>query len=84
MVQFFNEYNQELTMVKGTVSPIAKSLISQLEEYNFTLPVKHLDWTHNLVLIKQVKDRFARVKTVSKQNTPYVIFRNQSESQIMN
>ena len=27
---------------------------------------------------------FARVKTVSKQNTPYVIFRNQSESQIMN
>ena len=85
MVQFFNEYNQELTMVKGRVSPIAKSLISQLEEYNFPLPIKHLDWTHNLVLIKQVKDiRFARVKTVSKQNTPYVIFRNQSKSQIMN
>ena len=60
MVQFFNEYNQELTMVKGRVSPIAKSLISQLEEYNFTLPIKHLDWTHNLVLIKQVKDIRAR------------------------
>ena len=29
-------------MVKGTVSPIAKSLISQLDEYNFTLPIKHL------------------------------------------
>ena len=85
MVQFFNEYNQELTMVKGRVSPITKSLISQLEEYNFTLPIKHLDWTHNLVLIKQVKDiRFARIKTVSKPNTPYVIFRNQSDSQIMN
>ena len=60
MVQFFNEYNQELTMVKRTASPIAKSLISQLDEYNFTLPIKHLDWTHNLVLIKQVKDIRAR------------------------
>lgn len=75
MVQFFNEYNQELTMVKGaefsiaqsvaaqldsTSEPITKSLISQLGEYNFTLPVKHLSWTHNLVLIKQVKDIRAR------------------------
>ena len=60
MVQFFNEYNQELTMIKRAVSPIAKSLISQLDEYNFTLPIKHLDWTHNLVLIKQVKDIRAR------------------------
>lgn len=60
MVQFFNEYNQELTMVKGGISPIAKSLISQLEKYNFTIPIKHLDWTHNLVLIKQVKDIRAR------------------------
>ena len=33
MVQFFNEYNQELTMVKGGVSPIAKSVISQLEKH---------------------------------------------------
>lgn len=75
MVQFFNEYNQELTMVKcaghsiaqstvaqldSTSKPITKSLISQLDEYNFTLPVKHLSWTHNLVLIKQVKDIRAR------------------------
>lgn len=70
MVQFFNEYNQELTMVKSVDSsivqsgsasrPIAKSLISQLEEYNFALPVKHLSWTHNLVLIKQVKNIRAR------------------------
>ena len=67
MVQFFNEYNQELTMVKGTVpaitqstiaqqdknsKSITKSVISQLSEYNFTLPIKHLDWTHNLVLMK--------------------------------
>lgn len=60
MVQFFNEYNQELTMIKRAASPIAKSLISQLDEYNFTIPIKHLDWTHNLVLIKQVKDIRAR------------------------
>ena len=75
MVQFFNEYNQELTMVKGATSsithptvaqpdkestPITKSVISQLESYNFILPIKHLDWTHNLVLMKQVKDIRAR------------------------
>ena len=60
MVQFFNEYNQELTMIKRAASPNAKSVISHLDEYNFTLPIKHLDWTHNLVLIKQVKDIRAR------------------------
>lgn len=64
MVQFFNEYNKDLTMVKDyrpiSQSAITKSLISQLDEYNFTLPVKHLDWTHNLVLMKQVKDIRAR------------------------
>ncbi len=75
MVQFFNEYNQELTMVKSAKSsiaqsavaqlgstsrPITKPVVSQLGEYNFTLPVKHLSWSHNLVLIKQVKDIRAR------------------------
>ena len=75
MVQFFNEYNQELTMVKcvkssiaqsavaqldSTSRPITKPVVSQLGEYNFILPVKHLSWSHNLVLIKQVKDIYAR------------------------
>lgn len=63
MVQFFNEYNQELTMIKdgSSIQPtITKSLISQLDGHNFTLPIKHLDWTHNLVLMKQVKDIRAR------------------------
>lgn len=75
MVQFFNEYNQELTMVKcvkssiaqsavaqldSTSRPITKPVVSQLGKYNFTLPVKHLSWSHNLVLIKQVKDIYAR------------------------
>ena len=40
MVQFFNEYNQELTMVKSAKSSITKPVVSQLGEYNFTLPVK--------------------------------------------
>lgn len=35
MIQFFNEYNQELTMVKGADSSIAQSMIAQLGEYNF-------------------------------------------------
>ena len=52
MIQFFNEYNQELTMVKSICSPITQSVIAQLEEYNFTLPIKHLGWTHNLILLQ--------------------------------
>lgn len=75
MMQFFNEYNQELTMVKGAVSsitqsaiaqsdkdskPITQSTLAQLDRYNFTLPVKHLNWTHNLILMQQVKDIRAR------------------------
>ena len=75
MMQFFNEYNQELTMVKGAASTITQSVIAQLEKtpepitqsviaplegYNFSLPVKHLDWTHNLILMQQVKDIRAR------------------------
>lgn len=47
-------------MVKGVFSPITQSVIAQLEEYNFTLPIKHLGWTHNLILLQQVKDIRAR------------------------
>ena len=75
MIQFYNEYNQELTMVKSQDSPIAQSLIAQLEngskqimqpmvaqltDYNFTLPVIHLSWAHNLIVMQQVKDVRAR------------------------
>lgn len=77
MMQFFNEYNQELTMIKGaspiTQPPVAQldktaksitksviaqlgkpktitqSMIAQLRGYNFSLPIKHLAWTHNLI-----------------------------------
>lgn len=75
MMQFFGEYNQELTMIKGATPTITQSVIAQLEKssktitqsviaplegYNFALPIKHLGWTHNLILMQQVKDIRAR------------------------
>ena len=76
MMQFFEEYNQELTMVKANVQPpvahlnnntdcshenaIAQRAVAQLPEYNFVLPVKHLSWAHNVVLMQRVKDIKAR------------------------
>ena len=71
MIQFYNEYNQELTLPKDaspiTQSPIAQlertntqSSIAQLPKYNFTLPVLHLPWGHNIILIQRVKDVKAR------------------------
>lgn len=92
MMQFYNEYNKELTLPKTSHSSIvqsptaqldnnsitklpisqlnknaktenftiAKSTISQIPSYNFELPVKHLPWTHNMILIQKVKDIRAR------------------------
>lgn len=60
MMQFFGEYNQELTMIKSATPTITQSVIAPLEGYNFTLPIKHLGWTHNLILMQQVKDIRAR------------------------
>jgi len=56
MMQFYEEYNQELTMVKA----IAKPAVSQLPDYNFTLPIRHLHWTHNVILMQRVKNIEAR------------------------
>lgn len=56
MIQFYEEYNQELTMVKV----IAKPPVSQLPEYNFELPIRHIYWTHNVILMQRVKDIRAR------------------------
>ncbi len=47
-------------MVKGNAPTITQSVIAPLERYNFVLPVKHLGWTHNLILMQQVKDIRAR------------------------
>jgi len=79
MMQFYNEYNSELTMVKKVENPITQSAIAQLNKntetdnytitqssiaqlptYNFELPIKHLSWTHNIVLIQKIKDIRAR------------------------
>ena len=60
MVQFYNEYDQSLTTLKGGEKSITKLPVSQLNSYNFILPVKHLGWTHNLVLLQRVKDIKAR------------------------
>ena len=76
MMQFFEEYNQELTMVKAITqrpvaqlqdnrrrlqnNTIAKSAVAQLPEHNFSLPVRHLSWAHNVVLMQRVKDLKAR------------------------
>ena len=98
MMQFYEEYNKELTLPKisqpsfvqsttaqlnnyakseeyaivqspvaqldknanNTEYTIAKSAVSQLPEYNFKLPIKHLAWTHNIILIQKVKDIRAR------------------------
>ena len=83
MMQFFQEYNQELTMVRRNASAIVQQPVAQLEEnaisvhttqkstiaqrpvaqlpeYNFSLPIKHLSWAHNVVLMQRVKDIKAR------------------------
>ena len=50
MMQFFNEYNQELTMIKGSATSIPQPPVAQLGKYNFSLPIKHLNWTHSEVI----------------------------------
>jgi predicted nuclease of restriction endonuclease-like (RecB) superfamily len=60
MVQFYNEYDKNLTMSKCPPAEITKLSVSQLGEVNFELPIKHLSWTHNLILLQRVKDIRAR------------------------
>ena len=71
MIQFFNEYNEELTLPKNAVTiaqssiaqsnkQITQSSIAQLPAYNFSLLVLHLPWGHNIILIQRVKDIKAR------------------------
>lgn len=67
MAQFYCEYNKELTMIRQNTKPLVSQLqsnmkppVSQLPKYNFELPIKHLSWSHNILLIQQVKDIRAR------------------------
>ncbi len=52
MIQFYKEYNQELTIWQ---QPVAK-----LEVSNLILPVKQLSWSHNVILMQKVKNLKAR------------------------
>lgn len=60
MMQFYQEYNKELTLVKMHNYAIAQPSVAQLEGSNKELPIKHLSWTHNIILIQRVKDIKAR------------------------
>lgn len=79
MMQFYEEYNKELTLPKTSQNSItqlpvaqldkytktgkyaiAQPPVAQLPEYNFELPIRHLTWTHNVILIQKVKDIRAR------------------------
>ena len=60
MMQFYNEYNKELTMAKVGHFSIAQPLVAQLKNNVNTLPIKHLNWTHNIILLQRVKDLKAR------------------------
>ena len=39
---------------------IAKPAVAQLPGFNFTLPIRHIHWTHNVILMQRVKDIKAR------------------------
>lgn len=52
MIQFYKEYNQELTIWQQAVAKLGMSGLS--------LPVKQLSWSHNVILMQKVKDLKAR------------------------
>ena len=64
MIQFYKEYNQELTFTKPTVSQIesanTKPSVSQLQTQKFKLPITQIGWAHNVVIMQRVKDVDAR------------------------
>lgn len=48
MIQFYKEYNQELT--------IWQRAVAKLETPDIILPIKQLSWSHNIALVQKVKD----------------------------
>ena len=48
MIQFYNEYNQQLTNTKRAVS--------YLNNNEIVLPVSKLGWSHNITLMQRTKD----------------------------
>ena len=64
MIQFYKEYNQELTYTKLAVSQLesgnTKLTVSQLSAQKFKLPITQIGWAHNVVIMQRVKDIDAR------------------------
>ena len=53
MIQFYNEYNQQLTNTQQAVA--------HLQANSNLLPIKLLSWSHNVILMQKVKDMKARI-----------------------
>lgn len=70
MIQFYKEYNQELTFAKPSVSQsgeaITKPSVSQLSQPKYDLPITLISWAHNIVLMQKVKDLDARYWYMTK------------------
>lgn len=64
MIQFYKEYNQELTFTKPSVSQIgtsiAKQPVSHSQSNKYALPITQISWAHNVVIMQRVKDIEAR------------------------
>lgn len=57
-----NDYSEIKRLTVRNMQYMVQSFNEYNQELtmNFTLPIKYLDWMHNLVLIKQIKDIRAR------------------------
>jgi predicted nuclease of restriction endonuclease-like (RecB) superfamily len=64
MIQFYKEYNQELTFTKPLVSQLeninTKPSVSQFMPPKYQLPITSISWAHNVVIMQKVKDIDAR------------------------
>lgn len=64
MIQFYKEYNQELTFTKPSVSQLeninTKPPVSQFMTPKYQLPITNISWAHNVVIMQKVKDIDAR------------------------
>ena len=64
MIQFYKEYNQELTFTKPSVSQIGTSIaklpVSHSQSNKYALPITQISWAHNVIIMQRVKNVKAR------------------------
>lgn len=60
LLRMYWDLGEILQQSKKDDLSITKRAVSQLPEYNFILPIKHLSWAHNVALMQRVKDIKAR------------------------